>query len=184
MFAGAMAIFALVMILLALAFRRRHKEDPQPERVWILGGGLIFTSMVLMALLIYGIILGESIIPNDEANVLTAEGQAEQWQWTFRQPGADGSMIERVGILDIPAGLPVDVRITSTDVIHSFWVPRLAGKLDAVPGRINVLRLQASRPGIYEGRCAEYCGVGHARMGLRVVAHDPAGWAAFQAGGR
>lgn len=184
MLAGAAAIFLLVMVLLGLAFIRRGAAKPQTERVWILGGGLVFTTTVLIALLTYGIILGERLIPNEPGAVLTAEGEARQWQWTFRQPAADGAVIEQAGVLHIPAGAPVDVRLTSTDVIHSFWVPRLAGKLDAIPGKINVLRIQASAPGVYEGACAEYCGVGHARMRLRVVAHDPAGWAAFQAGGQ
>lgn len=184
MLAGATAIFLLVMVLLALAFVRRREASEQKERTWILGGGLIFTSTVLIALLVYGIILGERLIPKDKTDVVTAAGMAEQWQWTFRQAAADGTMIERPDTLDIPAGTPIDLHITSSDVIHSFWVPRLAGKLDAVPGKVNVLRIQASEPGIYEGTCAEYCGIGHARMRLRVVAHDPASWAAFQAGGQ
>ncbi len=181
MFAGATAIFLLVMILLGLAFARRREATEQKERTWILGGGLIFTSAVLIALLTYGIVLGERLIPNDEPSMI-AEGTAEQWGWTFRQPAADGTMIERADILDIPVGAPVDLRLTSSDVIHSFWVPRLAGKLDAVPGKVNTLRIEASKPGIYEGTCAEYCGIGHSRMRLRVIAHDPAAWASFQAG--
>lgn len=181
MLAGAAAIFALVMVLLALAFVRRRTPSAQKERVWIFGG-LVFTTAVLVALLAYSTILGERLLPKEHPRVVIAEGEAEQWQWTFRQPAANGKAIERVGVLDIPAGTPVDVRITSRDVIHSFWVPRLAGKLDAVPGKTNVLRIQAAQPGIYEGICAEYCGIGHARMRFRVVAHDQSGWAALQAG--
>lgn len=182
MLAGAAVIFLLVMGLLTLAFTRRGTVKPQKERVWILGGGLVFTTTVLIALLAYGIVLGERLIPNAPDSVFTAEGEAQQWRWTFRQAAPDGTVVERLGTLDIPAGAPVDVRLTSLDVIHSFWVPRLAGKLDAIPGKVNVLRIHASEPGVYEGTCAEYCGVGHARMRLRVVAHGPAAWAAFQAG--
>lgn len=183
MFAGAAAIFALVMALLALAFVRRRTPGEQTERVWILGGGLIFTTAVLVALLAYGIALGERLIPKADPSVVTVEAEAGQWQWTFRLRTANGAEIERVGVLNIPAGVPVDVRLTSRDVIHGFWVPRLAGKLDAVPGKINVLRIQAGQPGTYEGVCAEYCGIGHARMRFRVVAHDRASWAALQGGG-
>jgi len=182
MLAGGAGIFLLVMVLLALAFRRRRRQEQQSERLWIMGGGLVFTSAVLMLLLGYGIVLGERLIANDEPGLVTAEAEARQWQWTFRTPGADGATIERVGVLDIPAGVPVDLRITSADVIHSFWAPRLAGKLDAIPGKVNVLRIQPAQPGIYQGVCAEYCGVGHARMPFLVVVHDGAAWAAIQGG--
>jgi len=76
-------------------------------------------------------------------------------------------------VLHIPAGQPVDVLVTSSDVIHSFWSPRLAGKIDAVPGHENVVRLTADRPGTYRGVCAEFCGVGHTDMHFSVVAHPP-----------
>jgi cytochrome c oxidase subunit 2 len=73
-------------------------------------------------------------------------------------------------VLAIPVGRPVDVRVTSTDVIHSFWVPRLAGKIDAIPGHVNVIRISADRPGVYRGQCSEFCGTGHATMDFRVEA--------------
>ena len=185
MLAGGAGLFLLVMVLLALAFRRRRRREGQEsERLWLRGGGLVFPSAVLMLLLGYGIVLGERLITKDGPGLVTAEAEARQWQWTFRSPGAGGGTIERVGVLDIPAGVPVDLRITSADVIHSFWAPRLAGKLDAIPGKVNVLRIQPARPGIYEGVCAEYCGVGHARMPFRVVVHDGASWAALQGGAR
>ncbi|MGR3451631.1 MAG: hypothetical protein ACU0HS_14460 [Paracoccus sp. (in: a-proteobacteria)] len=79
------------------------------------------------------------------------------------------------GVLYVPAGRPFDVAITSSDVIHSFWVPRLGGKMDAIPGHRNVHRLMANAPGTYEGLCAEFCGLGHSFMNFNVVAYDPAG---------
>ena len=74
---------------------------------------------------------------------------------------------------------PVDVAITSVDVVHSFWVPRLAGKLDAIPGHVNVLRIEADLPGTYRGLTAEYNGEGYRRHVFAVQAHDAEGWAAF-----
>jgi cytochrome c oxidase subunit 2 len=65
----------------------------------------------------------------------------------------------------------VDVHIRSEDVIHSFWVPRLAGKMDAIPGHVNVLRIQVDQPGVYRGVCAEFCGLEHATMSFEVRAH-------------
>ena len=81
----------------------------------------------------------------------------------------------------LPAGMPVDLVITSGDVIHSFWIPRLAGKMDAIPGRVNVLRVQADTPGPYAGECAEFCGTGHAGMRFEVVVHPAADFAAVLA---
>ena len=111
---------------------------------------------------------------------VTVGVEARRYAWAFRHPG--GRATE--GVLHIPAGRPVDLSITATDVIHSFWVPRLAGKMDAIPGHTNRLRIVASRPGIYRGECAEYCGTGHKDHGFTVVAHDAAGWSAFTGGRR
>ena len=81
-------------------------------------------------------------------------------------------MVETDDTLYIPAGRPVDVIVTAEDVIHAFWVPQLAGKVDAIPGRRNLLRIEADRPGTHEGLCAEFCGLGHAAMRFELVAYD------------
>jgi cytochrome c oxidase subunit II len=78
--------------------------------------------------------------------------------------------------LVIPADKKVRLSITSRDVIHSFWIPKLNGKRDAVPGRVHPLNLQADQPGIYEGQCTEFCGLSHANMRQRVIALEPADW--------
>jgi cytochrome c oxidase subunit 2 len=101
------------------------------------------------------------------------------WSWHFTQPGEGGAMVATVGTLYVPAGRPVDVIVTTEDVIHSFWVPRLGGKLDTIPGRITILRLQADEPGEYRGQCAEFCGVGHAHMQFVVNALSEEDFAAW-----
>ena len=83
--------------------------------------------------------------------------------------------------IHIPAGQPVLVRLESNDVIHSFWVPALAGKTDTIPGRINLTWLQADRPGTYRGQCTEFCGMQHAHMAFAVVADPPAVFARWRA---
>lgn len=88
-------------------------------------------------------------------------------------------MIWTEGRLHIPAGTPVDVVIRSEDVIHAFWVPQLAGKMDALPGRDNLLRIEASKPGLYHGTSAEFSGIGYAGMRFEVLAYDPASPPAF-----
>lgn len=177
MLAGATAIFALVMALLWLAFRR---EGPAREGTWIVGLGLVFPMTGLAALLAYGLIVGEHLLPRPSPEVVTVRAEARQWAWRFGYADAPGLTTEHT--LHIPAGRPVDVQITTADVIHSFWVPRLAGKLDAVPGRVNVLRIEADAPGRLAGLSSEYNGPGYARHGFEVVVHDAADWDAFLAG--
>ncbi|WP_198320753.1 cytochrome c oxidase subunit II [Azohydromonas aeria] len=183
MLIGAAALFTLTMALLAAAFLRRRAGAAATMRPgpWLVGGGLVLPALVLSALLAFALATGERLLPRPGADVVTVQARAAQWAWTFSQQGPGGT-IERVGTLDIPAGRPVDLRLSSADVIHSFWVPRLAGKLDAIPGRVNTLRIEAAEPGVYPGQCAEFCGSGHARMRVRVVVHDAAGWAAFLQG--
>lgn len=194
MLVGAGAILALVLVLLGLAFRRARTggdgktgagqtpDETGRERVWIAGLGLAFPLATLAALLAYGLVIGERLLPRDGAGLVRVEAQARRWQWSFSYPDAPGR--ETLDTLHIPAGRPVDVAITTADVIHSFWVPRLAGKLDAIPGHVNVLRIEADRPGAYAGRSAEFSGPGYDRHAFTVVAHDAEGWARFLEGGQ
>ncbi|MCW2381172.1 MULTISPECIES: cytochrome c oxidase subunit II [unclassified Sphingobium] len=181
MLAGAVAILVLVCALLALAFRRGSLERPTSAKRWIIGGGLIFPSVVLVVLLAYGLVIGERLLPRNDAQTLRIVAEASRWQWTFTHPGRTGGVVTQ-DVLNIPAGRPVDVELWTRDVIHAFWVPRLAGKMDAIPGHRNVLRIEANVPGVYHGLCAEFCGPGHTGHAFRVVAHDEAGWARFVAG--
>lgn len=180
MLAGATAIFLFVMVLLALAFRRGG-DGTAPPRVWITGLGLAFPGVVLAALLTWGLILGERYLVPGQHDGPVVQAEARQWSWTFRYPDSGRPPTENV--LLIPAGRPVDVEITSLDVIHSFWVPRLAGKLDAIPGRINVLTIQADEPGDYHGVSAEFSGVGYLGHRFVVRALDEPSWTDFIAGG-
>jgi heme/copper-type cytochrome/quinol oxidase subunit 2 len=178
MLAGATALAALVFALLALSFRRR--ERTVSDRTWIVGLGLAMPVAVLGALLVYALVVGSSLLPTPAPDGVRVEVVAKRYGWAFRTPSGRVSQ----GVLHLPAGRPVDLAITSTDVIHSLWIPRLAGKMDAMPGHVNVLRVEASQPGAYRGECAEYCGTGHKEHGFRVIAHDPAGWAAFEGAAR
>ncbi len=179
MLAGATAIFVFVMALLALAFRAGGNGRGRTG-LWTVGLGLAFPVTVLAALLGWGLLLGERVlVPADDGTQRVA-AEARRWAWTFRYPGTGRGPTD--GVLMIPAGRPVDVAITSADVIHSFWVPRLAGKLDAIPGHVNVLRLVADAPGDYAGISAEFSGPGYAGHGFTVRALAPGDWDAFLAG--
>lgn len=178
MLIGSAVLFTLVMVLLLLAYWRNHWISRITPGQWIIGGGLLLPIPVLVLLTGTALVLGEQLLPHGQAPV-RIEGEARQWQWSFSYPDTARAPTET---LHIPAGQPVDIVVTSRDVIHSLWVPRLGGKIDAIPGRANVIRLEADKPGIYWGQCAEYCGEGHDGMRFRVEAHDPAAFAALMEG--
>ena len=185
MFWGAMALTLGMTVLGLVAVLRRRRTGaaaPHTGQAWLLGGGLVLPLLVIAALLLWGLRTGHALLPlPGSAPMFTVEVTARQWQWEVRYPAHP--MAEAMpNRLDIPAGQPVDVRVRTADVIHSFWVPRLAGKIDAIPGRTNVVRLQADAPGVYRGLCAEYCGTGHAHMPIEVHAHAPEALAARMAG--
>jgi cytochrome c oxidase subunit 2 len=100
-------------------------------------------------------------------------GEQFWWRVTY-SPGEPGDAFDSANEIHIPTGRPVEITLQSADVIHSFWVPQLAGKLDMIPGLINTLTVNARDPGMYRGQCAEYCGAQHAQMAFYVVAHEPA----------
>ena len=176
MFWGGLLITAFMTALgLYAALRRRDQAPRVSTRVLLVGGGQVFPLVVLTALLAWGVRAGHALLPLPTgAPVYTVDLLARQWQWEASYPGPAPMRAPTLNRIDIPAGQPVDVRVRTADVIHGFWVPRLGGKIDAIPGRTNVIRLQADAPGVYRGVCAEFCGTGHARMPLEVHAHDAA----------
>lgn len=177
---GGCAVLAIVIAALGVAiwgsakFKRRLGGD---RAIWI--GGFAFPVVVLTGLLIWGLALTSHLSAHrptgDEMRVRVT---GEMWWWRVDYP--DAGVVD-ANELHIPVGRPVMVELASADVIHSFWVPRLAGKMDMIPGRTNRLRIQADAPGVYGGQCAEYCGGPHALMGFVVVAHEPAEFARWQA---
>jgi len=183
LFAGGLAIFAAVMLLLAWALLRRAAAV-RPA-VWILGGGVLFPGAVLAALFAWTLSLSPAWKPVPPPGALVVAVTAHMWWWEvrYRDP-ATGAEVLSANEIRIPVGRPVYLALSSADVIHSFWVPQLAGKMDMLPGRVQHLLMSADRPGVYRGQCAEFCGEQHARMALQVVALEPAAfdaWLAAQA---
>lgn len=115
------------------------------------------------------------------AAAVQIEVVGEQWWWRVIYRDDEGRRIESANEIRIPVGREVEFKLTSADVIHSFWVPNLGGKLDMLPGRTTTLRLSADRPGVYRGQCAEYCGGAHALMAMEVVAVPEADFTAWLA---
>jgi cytochrome c oxidase subunit 2 len=178
----AVAIFAIVMVLLLIAlFRPRRDEDaasagPPGGRFYIPVAGIALPAIILIALFALTLrSLGTQGAPA-AAGDLTVEVVGHQWWWEARYPGQD---VVSANEIHIPAGEPVRMLLTSSDVIHSFWVPELAGKLDLIPGQVNEFWLEADAPGVYFGECAEFCGIQHARMAFHVVADAPREFASW-----
>lgn len=180
MFWAAVALFLLVGVLLwAVWVRPQFGVSVTPMR-WIIWGGLVMPGVLLAALVGYALFTGERLLPHALAETPTrVAAHGVMWQWRFSYP--DSPNAQSTPTLHIPAGEPVDVLVTSGDVIHSFWVPRLAGKIDAIPGHENILRVQADRPGTYRGVCAEFCGDGHTVMRFTIEAHDRAAFETLMA---
>lgn len=171
MLTGATLLFALVAALLALAFAKPGIGRGTPHSVWIVGGGLVLPGVVLIPLMIYALASGERLFQARVEGTVEIDVLARQWEWIFTYRSADGTMRRSIDVLHIPARQSVRLNITSADVIHSFWVPRLAGKIDAVPGHVTILRLRADAPGRYRGLCSEFCGTAHREMQMAVEAH-------------
>jgi cytochrome c oxidase subunit 2 len=202
---GFALVFVFVMALLLYAvFKPARRIRP---RRWLIGGGLVFPGVVLTALMFYSLAVGKTLgdfqgegalrflldCVSDASRALgrtpsaTAavriEVNARQWWWEVRYFGPAGEF-ELANELHLPAGRAVEVQLVTEDVIHSFWVPSLAGKVDMIPGHRNRLVLKADQPGVHRGQCAEYCGGQHALMSVFVVVQpeeDFGRWLAQQA---
>jgi cytochrome c oxidase subunit II len=172
MLIGATLLFCLVMALLLWVFVKPAADRSASPKLWLVGGGLVLPALVLTPLLGYGLYIGEQLLAHPRADApVRIDVEVRQWDWTFRYPGPNGTRVS-VNQLHLPAGRAADLHVTTADVIHGFWIPRLGGKVDAIPGHTNVVRLSASQPGHYRGVCAEFCGTGHTVMDFAVDAHD------------
>ena len=155
-------------VLLAWALLRGGRRRAWSENRVVLAGGVALPAVVIVALTV--LTLG-ALDSRGGAGAVHIEVIGHQYWWEVRYPD-DG--VVTANEFRIPVGRPVEVTLTSDDVIHSFWVPALAGKIDMVPGRTNHLTLTAERAGVYRGQCAEYCGLQHAQMAFFVRASPPA----------
>jgi cytochrome c oxidase subunit 2 len=160
--------------LLAVARGRKAASTATDGQLtFIVGIAGAVTIVVLIGLLFDTIVIGRSLETIRTADALRIQVTGYQWWWDvqYENPVA-GLRVTTANELHIPVGRPVAIDLLSSDVIHSFWVPNLQGKIDLVPGRKNELWLQADKPGIYRGQCAEYCGAQHAHMALLVTAES------------
>ncbi len=184
LFGAGGLIFLVVMALTVVAlwggaFERRLLAS----RPFILAAGIAFPVIALSALLLHNFSLGRALglpLPGG-GPPLPVEVVGYQFWWEVRYPGTEAVTANEIRL---PTGRDVILRVTSTDVIHSLWIPALHGKIDMIPGLVNERRVRAARPGVLRGECAEFCGAQHALMALDVVAQAPDDFAAWLAAQR
>lgn len=187
---GTLAYVLTLVVLGVAMWRRRRGEDgtvdetavevtlegdARAERRFLLGGGLLLPAIILVPVLV-ATVGSIAVHPRGGDEVIDVVGR--RWWWEVRYPDQGFTTASE---LHIPVGEDVRIRLTSEDVNHSFWVPQLSGKRDLIPGRVNELTLHADEPGIYQGACAEYCGIQHAHMYFFVIADTPEDYAAWLA---
>ncbi|HSJ34161.1 MAG TPA: cytochrome c oxidase subunit II [Acidimicrobiia bacterium] len=176
---------AVAMMFIGLLVRALFREPPgdadenRLQRRWLVGGGMAMPALVI------GVVFGFTLIGMRNTDLgpgsLEIDVIGHQWWWEVRYDG-----FVTANEIHIPVGEPVTFTLSSADVIHSFWVPELGGKIDLLPDHPNSVTLQADEAGVYGGACAEFCGLQHARMRLQVHAEsreDYEQWVAAQQGG-
>jgi cytochrome c oxidase subunit 2 len=170
-------------IFVAIRFREKPGEERNPVQVhgnsalevsWTI---VPFLILMVMAVPTVATIFDLAEVPKGP-DVVHIDVQARQWFWQYEYTDDDTGFYT-ANEMHIPVGRPVLLELTSNNVIHSFWVPELAGKRDVVPGHPNQLTIEADRPGEFLGQCAEYCGLSHANMRLRVIAESESDWEAW-----
>jgi cytochrome c oxidase subunit 2 len=179
------AVFVIVagwVVLAAIRYRARpgrgqppqDEGKPKVEIAWTVAAALVLLAIFIPTVITMGIV--EPPVGSRRPDLVVI---GHQWWWEVRYPPA---AVVTANEIHIPIGRPLLVHLESTDVIHDFWVPQLARKLDMTPGRPNDLWLQATAPGVYLGACVEFCGTEHAWMRLRVIAEAPQAFAAWLSG--
>jgi cytochrome c oxidase subunit 2 len=175
MMTGAWIGFGLVVVLLFLGWVRRNRATlpfgggERAATVLVVGLGVAVPIVLLSGLFVWSdiFVIRATDAPRRGSTSLTVRVTGHQWYWEIKYPGTNAVTANELHI-------PVDTRVrvvgTTADVIHSLWVPELNRKVDVIPGRDNVMLLDADRPGTYPGQCAEFCGLQHAHMEIRVIA--------------
>lgn len=174
---GAGLVLTLVMLLLwyTLSQRAQRSADAPGVRLVIMGG-LLLPAFTLISLLAYGTVVSRKVSGMEQpvGLVIAVVGRRFHWDFHYLEAGSAAPIAVTTDVLVLPRSRNVQFRVTSMDVIHSFWIPRLGGKIDAIPGRINRLRLRADKAGPISGQCAEFCGLEHAHMRFDVLTMPPA----------
>jgi cytochrome c oxidase subunit 2 len=169
MTAGTVVVTLFVLAL--VGYFARHatgRKDRRRDRWLILGGGVILPTVAVTILLTYGLAMIPETVARAPEGSLEVAVTGEQWWWRVRYMRPGGQPVPLANELRLPVGEPTQFRLESDNVIHSFWIPSLAGKVDMIPGRVTYLTVTPRSTGIFRGACAEYCGTAHALMAFYV----------------
>lgn len=181
--ATLVAILVVTLIVIALV-RGRRAGGPRSSRFsdnrWIVAGGVILPVVVLSVVAVTTVEATADLRVAHPGEV-HVEVVGKRWWWQVRYPGEG---VVTANEVHVPVGQPVRIGLASDNVVHSFWVPQMAGKLDLIPGQHNDLRFTAKQAGTFRGLCAEYCGLQHARMQFVLVAEPPERFTAWLAAQR
>jgi cytochrome c oxidase subunit II len=169
MFGMAAAVYVVVAGFIIMGALRGNKASRISDNAFIWVGGL-FAPIAILAILAVVTVKTTDTLRTPDPNPLKIEVTGYQFWWAVEYPD---EKVTTANEIRVPAGRPVEVGLHSKDVLHSFWVPELAGKVDTVPGQRNVIRFTADKPGEYRGQCAEFCGLQHAKMAFLVIAEEP-----------
>jgi cytochrome c oxidase subunit II len=171
---GAVVIWLAVVALALFAPRSSALQGRRAANLLIIGGGVVFPLVVLTTLLLMGLPRLRQLLAPAPSNALVIEVWGQQWWWRVRYLREGQVPVELANEIRLPVGVRINAVLRSGDVIHSFWVPSITGKMDMIPGRVNRLALEPTRVGTYRGACAEFCGSSHALMNLIVVVTERA----------
>jgi cytochrome c oxidase subunit 2 len=170
---GALAIWAVAVALWIWGvYFARRPLGPRGRRWLLVGGGAVFPTLLLAGVLSYSLAMLPDILEPAPEGSLRIEVTGYQWWWRVRYIPPNGEPVESANEVRLPVGEPVRLDLESRDVIHSFWIPPLGGKMDMIPGRRTTLSLLPTETGTFRGACAEYCGSSHALMALVVVVEE------------
>ena len=175
---GALVVWTAVVAIAIYTIRFGAPHSERAASLLIIGGGVAAPTLVLGALIAYGMPLVPTILTPGNDQGLVVHVTAKQWWWRMEYETPAG-LIETANELRLPVGERVELRLASPDVIHSFWVPSLAGKMDMIPGRVTRLALEPIETGTFRGTCAEYCGASHALMAFSVTVLERAEFQAW-----
>ena len=190
MFAAAVVVLAIVVGALVVA-GIRFRERPGHQARQYHGNNvleLIWTVIPTLLVITFSVLSFQRLAyvnDVDSGAAMTIKAEGKQWAWGFQYPSdpqfklANGTYLTSAQELHVPAGQKIKIELSAVDVIHAFYVPKLGGQKDAVPGRSTQMWIQADRPGTYTGQCVEFCGSGHADMLITVIAQNPADYAAW-----
>ncbi|KQT85473.1 cytochrome c oxidase subunit II [Aurantimonas sp. Leaf443] len=189
MLAGAVVIWLLVMGLSVYATKINPAAHSEKTGLRLIAwGGVVFPTVVLAVLIVWGLEKMPEFRGEGEGPKIAVSGERFWWRVAYGVEGEPGVVkslpaggVESANELWLPVGRRTEILLGSPDVIHSFWVPSIAGKTDTIPGRVNRIVLEPTREGVYNGVCAEFCGEAHAQMAFRVIVVPPAEYEAYVA---